>query len=60
MHVPNKTGRVLSIWRIGVYLGINPQTQELIVGSAQGIHMMRSIRRRPEDQRWNVKVLMEV
>ena len=40
-------------WNEGVWLGINPRTNMGIVGTPQGIIYARSIRRRPEGERWS-------
>ena len=40
-------------WRKGVWLGIRDRSGEIIVGTAGGCIKVRSIRRRPEGERWN-------
>ena len=40
-----------------MYLGISAKTTELIIGNEEGIHMVRSVRRFTEDQRWYYEVL---
>ena len=45
-------GKLDSLWSDGVYLGIKGKTGEIIVGDAEGVWRTRSIRRKPEAERW--------
>ena len=60
MVAPSKTEKTLSNWKIGVYLGMNLKTSELIVGNASGIYMVRSIRRMAEGERWSWGALQDM
>ena len=44
----------------GVWLGIRPQTSEVIVGNKDGIFKARSVRRRPECDRWNSEAILDI
>ena len=46
-----------SRWRSEVFLGIRRTTSERIVGDADGIFIVQSVRRVPEDQRWKQDLL---
>ena len=41
-----------SLWSDGVNLGIKEKTGEIIVGDAEGVWRTRTIRRKPEAERW--------
>ena len=45
-------GKLDSLWSDGVYLGIKGKTGEIIVGDAEGVWRTRTIRRKPEAERW--------
>ena len=40
-------------WESGSYLGVKENTTERIVGSLSGIFIVQSVRRKPEEERWN-------
>ena len=40
-------------WRDGIFLGVKRTTTERIVGDETGVYVVQSIRRVPEDRRWN-------
>ena len=40
-------------WRPGVWLGVLRQTEEVLVGTGEGTVKARSVRRRPQKERWN-------
>jgi hypothetical protein len=42
------------MWEDGVYLGVKATTGEIIVGTMKGIWRTRSVRRKPEEDRWSV------
>ena len=47
-------------WKPGVFLGIKRSTTERIVGDANGVHIVQSVKRLPEGQRWDKDLLMSV
>ena len=40
-------------WENGIWLGIRDRSGEIIVGTPEGCMKVRSVRRRPEGERWN-------
>jgi hypothetical protein len=46
-----------SRWEPGVFLGIREHTTEKIVGTAEGIYVVQSIRRKPEGERYNADLV---
>ena len=44
----------------GVFLGLSDRSDELIVFGPEGVRKARTIRRLPEEQRWNRDALLEV
>ena len=42
-----------SRWESGLYLGVKTNTTERIVGNLSGIFIVQSVRRKPEEERWN-------
>ena len=47
-------GKLSIMWEEGVYLGIKGTTSEIIIGAGKGIYKTRSIKRKPEEEKWNV------
>ena len=45
-------GKLDSLWSDGVYLGIKGKTGEIIIGDAEGVWRTRTIRRKPDAERW--------
>jgi hypothetical protein len=41
-------------WRDGVFLGFRTQSGEVIVGTKEAVLRTRTVRRRPEEERWSV------
>ena len=56
----DKTVKTLTSWRTGIFLGISPRTQELVVGNSEGVFQMRTIRRDREELRWNKGAIDEL
>ena len=50
---PPKHGKAATDWKFGIFLGIMGRTSEMIVGNEQGVFTMRTLRRRPEKDRWS-------
>jgi hypothetical protein len=40
------------MWDDGVFLGVKGSTGELIVGNEKGVWRTRTVRRKPEGERW--------
>ena len=40
-------------WLDGVWIGVDIETDEVMVGTANGVFKARSIRRKPEEDRWD-------
>jgi hypothetical protein len=52
----NKTHEKLDArWASGIFLGRRDQSDEAILGTSSGIEHARSIRRKPESDRWNAE-----
>ena len=49
-----KLGKAELRWTDGVYLGVSLTSGEKLVGNAQGVFKVRSIRRKLEADRWDV------
>ena len=45
-------GKFACMWEDGIYLGLRGSSGELIVSDASGVWRTRSVRRRPEQDRW--------
>ena len=43
------------MWQDGVFLGVKATTGEMIVGTAEGIFRTRTLRKKPKEDRWDVK-----
>ena len=46
-------GKLTCMWEDGVFLGVKGTTGEIIVGAKNGIWVTRTVRRKPEEERWN-------
>ena len=55
LKAQSKTIKKLTNWKMGIFLGISPKTQELIVGNSDGVFQMRTIRRDRQESRWNIE-----
>lgn len=50
-----------SLWQEGTFLGLKGRTSEVIVADSDGkVRKCRTLRARPDDERWNADRLMEV
>ena len=47
-------------WDTGIFLGIRLHTTEKIIGTPKGVVVVQSIRRKPEDQQWDVELLQSI
>ena len=45
-------GKLMCVWDDGIFLGVKGSTGELIVGDERGIWRTRTVRRKPESERW--------
>ena len=52
-------GKMESRWKEGVYVGLDCNSTEKLVGDEAGIHKVVSIRRKPAQWRWNKKLVEE-
>ena len=46
-------GKLTSMWDDGIFLGVKGSTGEMIVGDEKGVWRTRTIRRKPEGERWS-------
>ena len=56
-------GKLTCMWDDGVYLGVKGSTGEIIIGDEKGIWVTRTVRRKPEEERWqreNLKMVVGV
>ena len=44
----------------GIWLGLDQRTEEVIIGTPSGIVKCRSVRRRPEPERWNTDAVLAI
>ena len=54
---PVRENKLEAQWKDGVWLGIDTRTDEVRVGTEQGIVKARDIKRRPADQRWSIEII---
>ena len=47
-------------WADGVFLGVRAISNEVFVGTPEGIVKCRAIRRKTPDQRWNIDMLNKI
>ena len=47
-------------WGSGIFLGIRPISNEVYVGTKDGILKCRTIRRKAPDARWNIELLNSI
>ena len=48
-------GKLTCMWEDGVFLGVKGNTAELIVGDGRGVWLTRTVRRKPEEERWEAE-----
>ena len=48
-------GKLSIMWEEGVFLGVKGTTSEFIIGAGVGIYRTRSIKRKPQEEKWNVQ-----
>ena len=53
-------GKLTCLWDDGVFLGVKPTTGEIIVGDERGIWRTRTVRRKPENERWKKENIKKV
>ena len=46
-------GKLTCMWEDGVFLGVKGSTGEMIVGDEKGVWRTRTLRRKPEGERWS-------
>ena len=44
----------------GIWLGMDMRSTEVIIGTPSGVVKARSVRRRPEDERWNIDSISSI
>ena len=47
-------------WEEGIWLGMNPRTNEVLIGTPNGVTRARSIRRRAMNEQWSYDKVMEI
>ena len=47
-------------WESGIFLGVRLHTTEKIIGTPKGVVVVQSVRRKPDDQQWNLQLLQSV
>ena len=47
-------------WESGIFLGVRLHTTEKIVGTPKGVVVVQSVRRKPDDQQWNLQLLQSI
>ena len=53
-------GKLAIFWEDGGYLGVKGTTGEIIIGAADGIYRTRSVRRKPEEDRWRADAIKTI
>ena len=56
----NTRHKLESRWERGVFIGVRTESTEKIVGTPQGVFVVQSVRRLPEDQRYNSSDLASI
>ena len=51
-RIGNRLAKLDVMWADGVFLGYRANSGEIVIGTPQGVMRTRTIRRRPEDERW--------
>ena len=51
--VGNNVAKLAVMWDKGTYLGVKGSTGEIIIGTENGVWRTRTVRRRPEEFRWD-------
>ncbi len=64
-HLPLKTADIHAIkgepkMFEGIWCGVNARTEEVFIGTKKGVVKCRAVKRLPEDQRWDAKLLHEM
>ena len=55
-----RKNKLAAKFKYGVFVGINSRTSESLIANAHGTFRARTIRRLPEDERWDPKWIKEV
>ena len=53
-------GKLAIMWKDGIFLGVKGTTNEIIIGSGEGIYRTRTILRKPVDERWREDLVKKV
>ncbi len=53
-------GKLTCMWEDGIFLGVKGSTGEMIVGDEKGVWRTRTIRRKPEGERWSRENLEKI
>ena len=53
-------GKLTCMWEDGSFLGVKGSTGEMIVGDEKGVWRTRTIRRKPEGERWSMENLEKI
>ena len=53
-------GKLTCMWEDGIFLGVKGSTGEMIIGDERGVWRTRTIRRKPEGERWSRKNLDKI
>eukprot|EP00974_Lingulodinium_polyedra_P131901 11219579-Lingulodinium_polyedra.AAC.1 len=46
-------GKLTCMWEDGVFLGVKGSAGEIIVGGKRGVCVTKTVRRKPEEERWS-------
>ena len=59
---PNSKGKdkLDAQWESGVWLGLRDASGEPIIGTSEGIIKVRTVRRKPQSEKWNKEWFAEV
>ena len=55
-----KRNKMEAMWEEGIWVGVNPRTDEALIGTEEGVVKTRSVRCRPLAERWNYDKVMKV
>ena len=54
---PPRTGKIEGRWYSGVWIGKTESSDEHLIADVEGTNRYRTVRRRPEKERWNVEAI---
>ena len=59
---PNSKGKdkLDARWESGIWLGVRDESGESVIGNSEGIIQVRTVRRKPQSEKWNQELFQSV